>query len=152
MGSEMCIRDSDKTLWLQRPDNGIWGGLWCVPLAFVKKEKGEKSDIKILETWQNDNAFENEYNTAEQIIFEFLIQEQLLDLAKIILDNDKMVKHGLTHFHWFLTAFAIELSEHQAEKLTQKLDKAEQNLQWVTAYDSKNLAQPKAMHKLFGTT
>lgn len=146
------LKINDKILWLQRPDNGIWGGLWCVPLAFVKKEKGEKSDIKILETWQNDNAFENEYNTAEQIIFEFLIQEQLLDLAKIILDNDKMVKHGLTHFHWFLTAFAIELSEHQAEKLTQKLDKAEQNLQWVTADDSKNLAQPKAMHKLFGTT
>lgn len=71
----------DKTLWLQRPDNGIWGGLWCLPLAFVKKQSGEKKPgAPLLANWQQEATFEAEYNIAEQIIFAFLQTEQLLGL------------------------------------------------------------------------
>lgn len=136
-----------KTLWLQRPDNGIWGGLWCLPLAFLKKEKGVKSDIKILENWQNDSVFESEYSTAEQIIFHFLQEQKLLDFDKIDLEKYKTVKHGLTHFHWFLTAFGIQLSAKQIQRLEQKLTQANQTFTWVEQ-DVKKLGIPKAMEKL----
>lgn len=131
-----------RTLWLQRPDNGIWGGLWCLPLAFVKKEKGGK----VVETWQADTVFENEYTTAEQVIFEFLQKQKLLDLDKVDLTQNS-IKHSLTHFHWFLTPFKIELTKKQVGELQKKLAQANQLFTWVTQ-DMNKLAIPKAMGKL----
>lgn len=136
------LQNDTKTLWLQRPDNGIWGGLYCLPLAFLRKEKGGK----IIENWQNDTVFENEYTTAEQIVFEFLTQENLLNFDKLMLDNHKTIKHGLTHFHWFLTAFPIVLLPKQIENLEQQLTQANQAFTW--AENDHKLAIPKAMQKL----
>lgn len=137
------INNDGKILWLQRPDTGIWGGLWCLPLAFLRKEKGEK----FIETWQNDSLFESEYTTAEQIIFNFLQEQKLLDFDKLDLEEHKTVKHGLTHFHWFLTAFPISLTQSQIKNLEQKLTQANQPFTWVKK-DFKKLAIPKAMVKL----
>lgn len=142
------MKHHNKTLWLQRPDNGIWGGLWCLPLAFIKKEKGETAEVEMLATWRNDSAFENEYNTAEQIIFEFLTQEKLLDLTSVKPDEGKTVKHGLTHFHWYLTSTEITLSDEQANTLEQKLTQANQILTWVNHEVSQKLASPKAMQTI----
>lgn len=136
------LKNGDTTLWLQRPDSGIWGGLSCLPLAFIRKEKGGK----VVENWQNDTVFESEYTTAEQIIFAFLQEQKLLDFDKVNLDNFNTIKHGLTHFHWFLTAFAIGLSSKQIGKLEQQLTQAGQTFTW--AESGHKLAIPKAMQKL----
>lgn len=138
------VDKQQKTLWLKRPDTGIWGGLWCLPLVFVKKEKEEK----LIETWQNDTVFENEYTTAEQVIFEFLQTENLLDFDKIALTDPNTLKHGLTHFHWYLTHFYIQLSETQIHTLEKKLSQVDQHFQWQSLETCQTLAKPKAMEKL----
>ncbi|MFW2177516.1 MULTISPECIES: A/G-specific adenine glycosylase [unclassified Moraxella] len=138
------LSNGETNLWLQRPDNGIWGGLWCLPLAFIRKEKAGKT----IENWQKDEVFDNEYTTAEQIIFEFLQAEKLLDFDNITLENHTTIKHSLTHFHWFLTAFDIQLSKTQIDNLEKKLIKAEQVFSWKKFDESKILAQPKAMQTL----
>ncbi len=138
------LKNNDKTLWLQRPDNGIWGGLWCLPLLFIRKEKAGN----VIETWQNDSVFDNEYTTAEQIIFDFLQGQNLFDFDKIPLEDHKTMKHGLTHFHWFLTDFKMDLTDHQAKQLEQRLVQAEQIFDWVTLNESQTLALPKAMQRL----
>lgn len=138
------LNHNDKTLWLQRPDNGIWGGLWCLPLAFIKKEKG----AQILATWQQDATFEAEYNTAEQIILEFLQAERLLDLDEVAFDSEQTIKHSLTHFHWFLTPLTVSIDDQQSMQLTKRLQQAMQSVAWVADADTNNLAKPKAMQLL----
>lgn len=44
----LLIQNSaDEILWLQRPDNGIWGGLWSLPLEFIEKVADKKADGKV---------------------------------------------------------------------------------------------------------
>ena len=140
------LTHDDKTLWLQRPDNGIWGGLWCLPLIFIKKEKGKQ----ILATWRQDTVFETEYTSAEQIIFEFLQAEKLLDVDAVSLEDTHTIKHGLTHFHWLLTPLTISLDTQQRLALTEKLQRALQAVAWVECAQVGSLAKPKAMQRLTG--
>ena len=84
VSNALLIKDTDgKILWLQRPDNGIWGGLWSLPLQFVEKIDGkvsgkttaknsEASDDKSLKVASNEKFYETEFTTAEQIINEWL--------------------------------------------------------------------------------
>lgn len=138
------LSHDDKILWLQRPDNGIWGGLWCLPLVFIKKEKNGH----LIETWQQDAIFEAEYTTAEQIIFEFLQAEQLLDVDAMNLADTHTIKHGLTHFHWWLTPVSLLLNTQQRMALTDKLQQSMQSVAWVENASINNLAKPKAMQLL----
>lgn len=138
------LSHDDKILWLQRPDNGIWGGLWCLPLVFIKKEKNGH----LIETWQQDAIFEAEYTTAEQIIFEFLQAEQLLDFDTVNLADTRTIKHGLTHFHWWLTPVSLSLNAQQRMALTDKLQQSMQSVAWVENSTINNLAKPKAMQLL----
>lgn len=138
------LSHDDKILWLQRPDNGIWGGLWCLPLVFIKKEKNGH----LIETWQQDAIFEAEYTTAEQIIFEFLQAEQLLDVDAVNLADTHTIKHGLTHFHWWLTPVSLLLNTQQRMALTDKLQQSMQSVAWVENASINNLAKPKAMQLL----
>ena len=89
----LLIKDMDgKILWLQRPDNGIWSGLWSLPLQFVEKIDGKvsgkttaknskASDDKSLKVTSNEKVYEKEYETefttAEQIINEWLDKRNL---------------------------------------------------------------------------
>lgn len=138
------LSHDDKILWLQRPDNGIWGGLWCLPLVFIKKEKNGH----LIETWQQDAIFEAEYTTAEQIIFEFLQAEQLLDVDAVNLADTHTIKHGLTHFHWWLTPVSLLLNTQQRMALTDKLQQSMQSVAWMENASINNLAKPKAMQLL----
>lgn len=138
------LSHDDKILWLQRPDNGIWGGLWCLPLVFIKKEKNGH----LIETWQQDAIFEAEYTTAEQIIVEFLQAEQLLDVNAVNLADTHTIKHGLTHFHWWLTPVSLLLNTQQRMALTDKLQQSMQSVAWVENASINNLAKPKAMQLL----
>ena len=137
-------------LWVKRPDNGIWGGLDCLPLAFLQKTQGDK----VVQGYREDKVFEQEYTTSEQIIFDFLTAQSLLDASKVniasafSLDSPAVVKHGLTHFHWLLRLYPVTLNQAQADTLMQQLNAAQQVFRWVNSDDSQKLAQPKAMQLL----
>ena len=97
---------------------------------------------------QQEATFEAEYNIAEQIIFEFLQAEQLLNIQQVNLDSTDTVKHSLTHFHWFLTPLTMTLKIEQGMRLTQTLQQALQTLSWVDDSAQNSLAKPKAMQLL----
>ena len=158
----LLIKDMDgKILWLQRPDNGIWGGLWSLPLEFIKKvdDKGSsktsakesqtKDDTK-LEVASNEKVYEAEFTTAEQIINEWLDKNNLAaaPINKTLLD-DAPIKHSLTHFHWYLTPQSLTLANEQVTALTKALQAAEININWLNANDAQaTLGLPRAMVKI----
>lgn len=167
----LLIKDVDgNILWLQRPDNGIWGGLWSLPLEFVEKISGKAAvkntdkniDKKLteataeqpLEVASNkkiyEKVYETEFTTAEQIINEWLIKNNLAaaPINKSLLD-DAPIKHSLTHFHWYLTPQSLTLNNEQTTDLTQALQAAEININWLNADDAQaTLGLPRAMVKI----
>ena len=150
-----------EMLWLQRPDNGIWGGLWSLPLEFVEKISGNIKDKtvakqintfdqKTLEVASNEKIYEAEFTTAEQIINEWLDKNQLVtkSISNTLLD-DAPIKHSLTHFHWYLTPQSVTLDNEQVQEITQVLQAAEININWLNADDAQaTLGLPRAMVKI----
>ena len=158
----LLIKDmAGNILWLQRPDNGIWGGLWSLPLQFVEKIDGkataknsEASDDKSLKVASNEKFYEKEYETefttAEQIINEWLDKHSLAaaPINKALID-DAPIKHSLTHFHWYLTPQSLTLANEQVTDLTKALQAAEININWLNASDAQaTLGLPRAMVKI----
>ena len=155
--------DSD-ILWLQRPDNGIWGGLWSLPLQFVEKVDGktsgntakkvEANDDKLSnmpnDVRSNEKVYEAEFTTAEQIINEWLIKNELVakSVSNTLLD-DAPIKHSLTHFHWYLTPCKLMINATQVTELNQKLAAAEIEFKWLTEQKAQDsLGLPRAMVKI----
>ena len=162
VSNALLIKDTDgKILWLQRPDNGIWGGLWSLPLQFVEKIDGKvsgkttaknskASDDKALKVASNEKVYETEFTTAEQIINEWLDKRNLAAalINKTLLD-DAPIKHSLTHFHWYLTPQSLTLANEQVTDLTKALQAAEININWLNASDAQaTLGLPRAMVKI----
>ncbi|HSP85312.1 MAG TPA: A/G-specific adenine glycosylase [Psychrobacter sp.] len=158
----LLIEDTDgKILWLQRPDNGIWGGLWSLPLEFVEKISGKVAvkdktlsavtGNQLLEVASNEKIYETEFTTAEQIINEWLNKNKLSakSVSNTLLD-DSPIKHSLTHFHWYLTPQSVTLNDTQATEITKALQAAEININWLNADDAQvTLGLPRAMVKIF---
>ena len=162
VSNALLIKDTDgKILWLQRPDNGIWGGLWSLPLQFVEKIDGKvsgkttaknskASDDKSLKVASNEKFYETEFTTAEQIINEWLDKHSLAaaPINKALID-DAPIKHSLTHFHWYLTPQSLTLANEQVTDLTKALQAAEININWLNASDAQaTLGLPRAMVKI----
>ncbi len=158
----LLIKNQDgEILWLQRPDNGIWGGLWSLPLEFINKIDGKDSsktgakelkleENKKLEVSSNEKIYEIEFNTAEQIINEWLHRNKLStkSISNTLLD-DAPIKHSLTHFHWYLTPQSVTLSAKQATEITEALQAAEININWLNADNAQaTLGLPRAMVKI----
>ena len=163
----LLIKNSDgNILWLQRPDNGIWGGLWSLPLAFIEKISGKAAvkdadknknkkpiaanDNQLLEVASNEKIYESEFTTAEQIINEWLDKNQLVtkSISNTLLD-DAPIKHSLTHFHWYLTPQSVTLNDKQVTEITKALQAAEININWLNADDAQEiLGLPRAMVKI----
>ena len=158
----LLIKDmAGNILWLQRPDNGIWGGLWSLPLQFVEKIDGKvsgkttaknskASDDKVLKVASNEKVYETEFTTAEQIINEWLDKRNLAaaPINKTLLD-DAPIKHSLTHFHWYLTPQSLTLNNEQTADLAKALQAAEININWLNANDAQaTLGLPRAMVKI----
>ncbi|WP_442966592.1 NUDIX domain-containing protein [Psychrobacter sp. I-STPA10] len=62
-------------------------------------------------------------------------------------DKD-IIKHTLTHFHWYLTPFAITLDKIQTNELSKQLDKTDINFIWCDIDHAKTLGFPKTMLKV----
>ena len=158
--------ENGEILWLQRPDNGIWGGLWSLPLAFIEKISGKvavkdadknknkepiaANDNQLLEVASNEKIYESEFTTAEQIINEWLDKNQLVtkSISNTLLD-DSPIKHSLTHFHWYLTPQSVTLNDKQVTEITKALQAAEININWLNTDDAQaTLGLPRAMVKI----
>ena len=142
----LITNPEDKILWLQRPDSGIWGGLWVLPLQFDRKTLGKK----VLSTATEDSAYESENSLAEQVVDKWIAENRLnADPIKDGLLESAPIKHTLTHFHWYLQPQALELTAEQTEQLTRLLIKADIDLRWLPATEAKEtLGLPKAMLKV----
>ena len=148
---------SGDILWLQRPDNGIWGGLWSLPLQFVEKITGKSTDKsqntsndKPLEVRSDEKVYEAEFTTAEQIINEWLMKNGLIaeSVSNTLLD-DAPIKHSLTHFHWYLTPQKLTIDAKQINELNKKLAAAEIVFKWLTQQKAQDsLGLPRAMIKI----
>ncbi|WP_394212115.1 A/G-specific adenine glycosylase [Psychrobacter piscatorii] len=154
-----------EILWLQRPDNGIWGGLWSLPLQFVEKVDGKNnkkatvkntlaSDDKPSNTANDvrsdEKVYEAEFTTAEQIINEWLIKNEMVteSVSNTLLD-DAPIKHSLTHFHWYLTPCKLTVDTAQILELNEKLAAAEIEFKWLTEQTAQDsLGLPRAMIKI----
>ncbi|WP_201586897.1 A/G-specific adenine glycosylase [Psychrobacter jeotgali] len=148
-----------EILWLQRPDTGIWGGLWSLPLEFVEKVDGKTAskivnnqtdDRQRLDVRSNEKIYETEFTTAEQIINEWLIENNLVakSVSNTLLD-DAPIKHSLTHFHWYLQPQRLVLDSEKIAELKGKLNAADIEFKWLDnkkAQDS--LGLPRAMVKV----
>lgn len=160
----LLIKDIDgNILWLQRPDNGIWGGLWSLPLQFIKKTDGKisgkttvKNDTELkvatheLKVASHEKVYETEFTTAEQIINEWLDKHKLeaKAVSKTLVD-DAPIKHSLTHFHWFLTPQSLTLNVKQTTEITKALQAAEININWLNSDAAQaTLGLPRAMIKI----
>ena len=151
---------SDEILWLQRPDNGIWGGLWSLPLQFVEKFSGKTGDKavnkvvddKLLKVASNEHLYETEFTIAEQIIAEWLAKNKLVATSvtnDLFEDAPVPIKHSLTHFHWYLTTQQLILDAEQVQEITNILQAAEVNLNWLNASAAQEkLGLPRAMIKI----
>lgn len=143
-----------KMLWLQRPNDGIWGGLYCLPLQFLQKIfPYQHSHQDILTTYQDNDIFKAEYSLAEQIIYHFLTEQSILkstfDLSQLAtFSKNNSIKHTLTHFHWWLQPLKLHLTTTQADVLSQQLMTTTQNFIWIKDTDIQSIAIPKAMQKL----
>jgi A/G-specific adenine glycosylase len=154
-----------EILWLQRPDNGIWGGLWSLPLQFVEKVNGKASGKNAVkktepsadkpsdmssEVRSNEKVYEAEFTTAEQIINEWLIKNAMVaqSVSNTLLD-DAPIKHSLTHFHWYLTPRKLIVNPTQIVELNEKLAAAEISFKWLTEQKAQDsLGLPRAMEKI----
>ena len=146
----------DELLWLQRPDNGIWGGLWSLPLQFVERVDGKtgkrqnSTKDKSLNVRSNEKVYETEFTTAEQIINEWLEENKIIaeSMNNALLD-DAPIKHTLTHFHWYLTPYKLSISTTQITELNDKLGAAEIEFRWLTTQQAEDsLGLPRAMGKI----
>ena len=154
----LILQNSDgQILWLQRPDNGIWGGLWSLPLQFIEKVSGKIIDKTVtdnqpLRVASNEQVYEIEFTTAEQIISEWLANNKLVAESvtnDLFEDTPAPIKHSLTHFHWYLTPQQLTLDNEQTQEMTKILQAAEVTVNWLNADEAQEkLGLPRAMVKV----
>ena len=154
----LIIENNDgDILWLQRPDNGIWGGLWSLPLAFIEKISGKITDKTVtdhqpLKVASNEQVYDTEFTTAEQIINEWLVENKLVAESvsnDLFVDAPAPIKHSLTHFHWYLQPQKLVLNNKQTQEMTKILQAAEVNINWLNAGKAQDkLGLPRAMVKV----
>ncbi|MDO4427272.1 MAG: A/G-specific adenine glycosylase [Moraxella sp.] len=112
----------EKALWLKRPDDGIWGGLYCLP--FLSDSLPDSFDEQLIKD-----------------TLETLIRSQPCDALPSI-------RHTLTHFHWQLSIMPITLDDKTAATLDVMLSHANCQFGWYNKKDATALARPTAMKKL----
>ena len=142
----LITNERNQILWLQRPDSGIWGGLWVLPLQFKQKTLGKQ----VVLSSEQDTAYESENTLAEQIVDKWLADNKLTaaSISNDLFDSSP-IKHTLTHFHWYLQPQQLSLNTERSSQLTQLLKKAEVNMVWLTATEAEaTLGLPKAMSKV----
>ena len=119
----LVLHHGDRVLWLRRPQMGIWGGLWCLPIV--------------------SNSLSDPFNDG--LVAQFLSDRGLMSDAPLATPSP-MIKHALTHFYWHLGRVDIRLDDSQAQALSVILEAAHADYVWQNPCDA--VALPKAVIKL----
>lgn len=114
------IQNNHQSLWLKRPDDGIWGGLWCLPLI---------------------DTDSNHHQDKLTYLLKSILNTQV-DTAPVA-----SLRHTLTHFHWQLSLVVLLIDDATATALTQALGD-DFVFTWHDTSHYRTLAHPKAMDKL----
>lgn len=114
------LRHQEQVLWIKRPDTGIWGHLWCLPLYTG-----------------NDN------NEIGSNIYHFI---QTLGIPAAITDP---IRHTLTHFHWQINLMDAQLNCTQKDQVNKLLSNTQIEFEWYnTPPTAKPVAMDKLLNKL----
>lgn len=155
----LLIQNSEgDILWLQRPDNGIWGGLWSLPLQFEQKTQGKV----VLSHAKEHKTYESEFTVAEQLIDDWITEHQLTAKAfknALLTESPLPIKHSLTHFHWYLSPKSVVIPTNSIcaksialkplTALNTKLTAANITFKWLSRQHAQNsLGLPRAMVKI----
>lgn len=89
----LIIEFEQQWLWYKRPEQGIWGGLHCLPIIEQSREK--------------TNAQEDE--------FKILIEKYNLQASDTV-----QIKHQFTHFTWLLNCHRFIVAADLAKQLQQQ--------------------------------
>lgn len=116
----LLLNYHNQYLWLKRPTDGIWGGLWCLPLLSETLAVG----------------------FAESLVVD------CLGLDSQNLTAKQSIRHTLTHFHWQLSPIIYTPSKKQVEQLTALLTDVNAQFGWHGLDNP--LAKPTAMQKILG--
>lgn len=125
----LFIHFQNKTLWLQRPAEGIWGGLWSVPL----------SDMDPSQKDNQTSVYNQIYSVFKTLNIPLFLPSK----------PSNSIKHTLTHFHWWLHFLQIKLAESDFHCLNDYLLQ-QQDIphKWLIPEEFEAIAKPKAMEKL----
>lgn len=114
----LLLTYQDQTLWLKRPPDGIWGGLWCLPLLSTT-----------LQATLNDTL---------------LIDSLALEMSQFAPAHH--IRHTLTHFHWELAPIVHPLTKSDFDHINTLLRHANAEFGWYN--NQNQLAKPAAITKL----
>ena len=89
----LIIEFEQQWLWYKRPEQGLWGGLHCLPIIEQNSE--------------GTNAQEDE--------FKILIEKYNLQASDTV-----QIKHQFTHFTWLLNCHRFMVKADQAKQLQQQ--------------------------------
>ncbi|MDO4223701.1 MAG: A/G-specific adenine glycosylase [Acinetobacter sp.] len=120
----IVIQHQNQYLWQQRPAQGLWGGLWCLPMI----------------EYSSDHNTENEADNTQQHILQALVQSDTLQKQPC----DVQLTHHFTHFTWQLNVQMFHM-EHQND-----LTSISPILhgEWLSMAQVQQKALPTAMKKL----
>lgn len=123
------IEHQNQSLWLKRPNQGIWSNLWCPPMQHDNKLQPTHNELLIYPILQ---PLFNRY-TAENCT---------------TISNQTTLKHTLTHFHWQLKLCHLLVDEQMAHQINTTLSHAKAAFGWYGDKELDTLAKPAAITKL----
>lgn len=110
----------NQSLFIKRPESGIWGALWCLPLYNLTRE--------------NDDG--------ETALYQ-LLQDDLASLSPTA-----SIRHTLTHFHWQLERLDLVLDKTTKTAIDSLLTNHQTDFFWYDNNQLASLAKPTAIQKL----
>lgn len=140
-----------KNLWIKRENfektGGIWEGLWCLPLFTSEQKDSQPLQAgQLLKSLIQTNDLDKvQHCLTERHLIDCLNHLQIPQIAQAD-DIRQHIRHTLTHFHWHLYLWAIELHDNQYQAILTLLEHLQVDHHWA-AMDNE-LAKPVAMTAL----
>lgn len=154
----LVLEYKNTWLWLQRPQHGLWGGLWCLPILNHQADPQNE----ITQDKENNQTL-SPFDAMTQRLYDTLANSQTNQQQKPQSQENQAqeklaqkkqpqhmtaIKHTFTHFHWLLTPSLYLLTQKEYININVLLDENNLPHQWLTAAKPPNVGIPKAMHKV----
>lgn len=146
----VILRHQNQTLWLKRHStdkaNGIWEGLWCLPLA---TSSIDQSSAIATPAMLIPSLVAPQHAQIGELQVLTLVADYLNTTDKTKLAFLTPVKHTLTHLHWHLYPVIITIDEQTFTQINHALAQVQTPFKWCE--QTAHLAIPTAMQKVLNT-